>query len=121
MGKKKEFNDFRFEDLNYANISNKYFTMDRVNENEDKIVVKVGEEHLLKTKFGYALILDLYHVLFLKDWQVDENYFGNEVLLTKEFFKPKKWGEHIMFSENEDNLFFEQWLNEQKNNIKQGI
>ena len=38
----KEFNDFRFGDLNYNAINKHYFTMNRVSENEDKIVVNVS-------------------------------------------------------------------------------
>lgn len=65
--------------------------MDRVSEDENKIVVKVADTHLLKTKFGYALILNANNVVFIKDWQVSQNYFGNEVLLTREYFIPKQW------------------------------
>ena len=49
---------------------------------------------------------------FLKDWQVDQNYYGNEVLLNKEFFIPKKWGDFSLeFGYEEDNLNWEEWLN----------
>lgn len=110
MGKRKDFNNFRFDGLNYYEVSNQYYSMKRVNDNKDKIVVKVADCHLQKTKFGYALILDFDTVVFLKDWQVDRNYFGNEVLLTKEYFIPKKWGEHQEFGAGED-LTFNNWLN----------
>ena len=109
MSKKQDFNNFRFDGLNYREQSNKYFTMNRISDNEEKIVVKVASEHLLKTKYGYALILDYIHVVFLKDWQVGCNYFGNEVLLTKEYFIVKQWGEFYDFGE-EENLKFETWL-----------
>lgn len=108
---KKDFNNFRFEGLNHREQSNKYFTMDRINADETKIVVKVADEHLLKTQYGYALILDNAHVVFIKAWQVSENYFGNEVLLTKEFFTVKEWGdfsEH--FDSEEDMLVWETWV-----------
>lgn len=107
---KKDFNDFRFEGLNWRQQSNKYLTMDRVSEDETKIVVKVGSSHLIETKYGYALILDHSHVVFLKSWQVSENYYGNEVLLTKKFFNVKEWGEHEDFEEEPKNLKFEEWL-----------
>ena len=107
---KKDFNDFRFEGLNWRQQSNKYLTMDRVSEDETKIVVKVGSSHLIETKYGYALILDHSHVVFLKSWQVSENYYGNEVLLTKKFFNGKDWGEHKDFEEEPKNLKFEEWL-----------
>ena len=69
--------------------------MRRVNSEETKIVVNVGSHHLQKTKYGYALILDEKHVIFVKNWQVSQNYFGNEVLLTKEYFNVKEWAEWL--------------------------
>lgn len=79
--------------------------MDRLSEDESKIVVKVGDSHLLKTKFGYALILNAEYVVFIKDWQVDRNNYGNEVLLTKEYFIPQKWGDFSdEFEDDEENL-----------------
>lgn len=109
MGK---FNEFRFEGLDARKISNKYMTMKRVSDDKNKIVVKVGDSHILKTKFGYALILNAEYVVFIKDWQVDQNYYGNEVLLSKEFFSPKKWGDFSLeFGYEEDNLNWEEWLN----------
>lgn len=107
---KKDFNDFRFAGLNWRQQSNKYLTMDRVSEDETKIVVKVADAHLSETKYGYALILDYSHVVFLKSWQVSKNYYGNEVLLTKKFFNVKEWGEHEDFEEEPKNLKFEEWL-----------
>ena len=95
--KKEEFNEFRFSGLEYRSKSNKYYTMNRVSEDENKIVVKVADDHLIKTQYGYALILDYSHVVFLKDWQVSCNYFGNEVLLQREFFNVKEWGKHDEF------------------------
>lgn len=108
--KTKDFNNFRFEGLNWYQYSNKYYSMDRVSADESKIVVKVGESHILKTKFGYALILDYSHVVFLKDWQVSDNYFGVEVLLQKEFFIVKEWGTFEDFGDDPENLDFNTWL-----------
>lgn len=105
------FNDFRFEGLNCKNISNKYMTMNRVSDDKDKIVVKVADSHLQRTKYGYALILDHTHVVFLKDWQVDQNYYGNEVLLNKKFFNPKEWGTWEDFFEEPDQLEWDTWMN----------
>lgn len=107
---KKDFNEFRFAGLNYRDKSNKYYTMNRVSDDENKIVVKVADEHLLQTKYGFALILDCSHVVFIKDWQVDKNYYGNEVLLTKEYFNVKEWGDFTDFGEEPENLKWETWL-----------
>lgn len=107
---KKDFNEFRFAGLDYKECSNKYFTMNRVNQDETKIVVKISDSHLLKTRYGYGLILDDKHVVFLKDWQVSNNYFGIEVLLTKEYFNVKEWGDFSEFGADEANLKWETWL-----------
>lgn len=111
MGKKSDFNNFRFQGLNARKKSNKYLTMNRVSEDGNKIVVKVADSHLLETKYGHALILDRNHVVFIKNWQVSENYFGNEVLLTKEYFNVKEWGDFEDFDDEPQNLNFETWLN----------
>lgn len=106
------FNEFRFDGLKCREVSNKYFTMSRVSEDENKIIVKVDDSHIVKTRYGYALILNAEYVLFLKEWQVDQNYYGNEVLLNKEFFIPKKWGDFsLVFEFEEDNLDWNEWLN----------
>ena len=106
----KDFNAFRFAGLDFKEKSNKYWTMERVSADETKIVVKTSTEQIVKTRYGYALILDEKHVVFLKDWQVSDNYFGVEVLLTKEYFIPKKWGEFDEFEDNAENLEWTTWL-----------
>lgn len=120
MSKKANFNNYRFGGLNAHEISNNYISMDRVNEEEDKIVVNVGENHLLPTKYGYALILDVNHVVFLKTWQVSSNYFRNEVLLCEEYFNVREWGNFEDFDENEENLTWDAWLAAAKEQEKEG-
>lgn len=110
MSKKQDFNNFRFEGLNHREASNKYFTMERVSEDENKIVVKVSAEHLFKTKYGFGLILNANHVIFLKDWQVSQNYFGNEVLITRQYFNVKEFGDFEEFGTERENETFEEWL-----------
>ena len=110
MSKKQEFNDFRFEGLNYREASNKYYTMERVSEDETKIVVKVADSHLFKSKYGYGLILNANHVVWLKDWQVSQNYYGNEILLSKKYFIVKEYGDFAEFGYERENETFEEWL-----------
>lgn len=107
---KRDFNEFRFSGLNYKECSNKYLTMDRVSVDETKIVVKIDAGHLVKTKYGFAVILDDKHVVFIKDWAVDMNYYGNEILLTKEFFTVKEWGDFPDYADNDENLNWEHWV-----------
>lgn len=107
---KKDFNEYRFAGLDFKSASNKYWTMKRVNADESKIVVKVAESMLQPTRYGYALILDDKHVVFIKDWQVNINYFGCEVLLTKEYFNVKEWGTWESFGDEPQNLEWAEWL-----------
>lgn len=111
---KKQFNDFRFDGLNAVQISNKYLTMKRVSDDENKIVVKVALSHLKSTQYGWMLILDNKHVVFLKPWQVNINYYGNEVLLDRNYFNVKEFGEWDEFIEEPQNLNFDTWLNAAK-------
>lgn len=106
-----DFDNFRFEGLNASTYSNKYLTMKRYSENLEKIVVKVGDNHLMRTKYGFALILDHSHVVFLKSWQVNQNFYGNEVILSKEYFIIKEWGTHEEFSEEDPKEYsWEKWV-----------
>lgn len=107
---KKNFKEFLFKGLNVKDKSNKYLTCDRVSADETKIVVKVADSHLVPTRYGWALILDYSHVIFLKDWAVNQNYFGNEVILTKQYFNVKEWGAHEAFCDDEENLSWDTWL-----------
>lgn len=106
----KNFNDYRFAGLEYESASNKYYTMNRISKDESRIVVKVGASHLIETKFGYALILNHDYVVFLKDWQVNQSFYGNEVIIDKKYWLPKQWGCHENFGYDEENLIFENWL-----------
>lgn len=110
MTKKTEgFNDFRFSGLNWFEQTNKYLSMERVSKDESKIVVKVDANMIKETKFGYALILDMNHVVFLKPWQVSDNYYGVEVLLNNEFWEVKEWGNFTDYGVNEENYEFDNW------------
>lgn len=106
----KDFNEYRFAGLDFKSASNKYWTMKRVNADESKIVVRVDKSMLQPTRYGYALILDDKHVVFIKDWQVNINYFGYEVLLTKEYFNVKEWGTWESFGDEPQNLEWAEWL-----------
>lgn len=111
MNKQNTFNDFRFEGLDHKEASNKYLTMKRVNAEGTKCVVKIAPKQIVKTKFGWALILDRTHVIFVKDWQVSvSNYYGIEVLLDKEHFVIKNWGVYEEFFDDNEFLNFEKWV-----------
>ena len=108
--KKQEFNNFRFEGLNAHQISNKYLTMNRKSNDDSRLVVKVDYSNIRKTQYGYLLILNNTHVVFLKDWQVSDNYFGTEVLIDKKYFNVKEFGNWEDFGIDETYLIFENWV-----------
>lgn len=107
---KNDFNEYRFEGLHFRSCSNKYFTMKRVSDNKNKIVVKVADNNIIKTAYGYALIIDDKHVVFLKNWQVSQNWFGTEVLLDRNYWNIKEWGNFPEFIGNEESYDFDKWL-----------
>lgn len=98
--------------------------MDRVAFDESKIVLRVPDERLIKTKYGYAFILNYHYAVFLKEWQVNKNNFGIEVVLNKDYFLPKTFGCHPQFSGCFDNLKWENWVSlakEQSEEDKDGL
>lgn len=120
------FNDFRFGTLNYRKQSRGYITMDRISFDKKKIVVQVPDERLLRTKYGYALILNMVNVCFIKDWQVNISPFGNEVLLDKDYFKPQRFGSFNEFNDLPDDAYmtWNEWLDiakEQEKTDEQGF
>lgn len=109
------FIEWLLGDLEYRKISNNYVTCKRFNETKDKIIVKVAGSHLFETQYGYGLILDARHLVFLKSWQVNSNYYGNEVLLSKKYFNVKEsTKEFDEFFEDEEALKWEYWLESAK-------
>ena len=107
----KKFDNFRFEGLEPREFSNNYLTLKRVSQDENKIVVNIAESHLLRTKYGYALILDNTHVVFIKDWQVNNGYYGFEVILDRNFWNVEEWGGFSEeFSECAENYDFNTWV-----------
>lgn len=107
-----DFNKFRFEGLDARCYSNKYMTMKRVSDDESKIVVKVADEQVFETQYGFGLIINRTHVVWLKSWQVSVNWYGTEILLNKDYFKPteskREFENYLYDPENES---WETWLN----------
>ena len=111
----------KFEGLNLKQLTNKYYTCDRVNADETRIVVRVAVNQLFRTRYGYGMILDRNHVVWLKDWQVsisyakdgDGDYFC-EVILNKDYFNAKEWGEFNDYGDDAANLEWAAWLDAAK-------
>ena len=109
--KLSDFDKFRFEGLGVKDRSNQYWEIDRVNHLGNKIIVKVDDVHIFPTKYGYGLRLDDNYVVWLKDWQVNINYYGTEVLLTEQYFIPKEFkSREYIFDEVSENRNWNTWL-----------
>lgn len=107
----KKFDEFRFSGLHARMYSGKYATMSRVSDDESKIVVKVAEGQVFETRYGYGLVLNAENVLWLKGWQVSDNYYGVEVMLMKESFKPSKSSfPRDEFGHDTESLDWNAWL-----------
>lgn len=88
---KKDFNNFRFSGFDVYNRSNKYLsTKNRINNDETKAIIRIADVHIFKTQYGYGLIIDANHIVWLKEWQVSDNWFGIEILLDKNYFNVKE-------------------------------
>ncbi len=85
-----EFQNYRFEGLNWNKASNKYYSVEQYNKNSDNAIIRVSDDHLIKTQYGYGFKTDADNVVWLKDWQVNQNYFGNYVLANKKYWKESK-------------------------------
>lgn len=117
----------KFEGLNLKKISNKYYTCDRVNADGTRIVVRVATGQLFRTRYGYGMILDRSHVVWLKDWQVSISYdkdglgdYFCEVIINKDYFNVKQWGEFNDYSDDAANLDWQAWLDAAKDQQAHG-
>lgn len=104
-----DFNAFRFAGLEHYDVSRRFMSMNRIDAEKTRVVIRFAESHVFKTQYGYGLILDRTHVLWLKDWQVSDNCYGVEVVLTKQYFTPKAAAKPFSdFDDNPDMLAWEE-------------
>ena len=106
----RDFNNFRFEGMS-PSYEKHSINAKRISEDGNKILVDVAPEHLFKTRYGFALILDRTHVVFIKDWCVLNGSWGHTlVLLNRQYFNVKEWGEWGEFDEESELGDFDAWL-----------
>lgn len=105
-----EFNDFRFKGMKWIDASNKYILVERISEDEKKVIVRVADNQIFRTKYGFALIIDHNHVVFLKEWQVDNQIQFYNILLNEEYFNVKEFGEHEDFGDSDGLDNFKKWV-----------
>lgn len=110
----KKFDEYRFAGLHLHEASNKYLGIRHISADGNKIALRVGQAHLCPTKFGYALILDQHHVVFIKDWQVGTTWFLEGecpvVVLDKAYWKVREFGDWSEFFGDEPKMHdFAEW------------
>ena len=105
----KGFNQDDFQD--YSNKRIKYVGS-MVNDDESKILLVVSPAQLRETKYGYSLIIDAEHVVFIKSWQVlgtcYERMNSYLIVLDRNYFSVKEFqfaGQADEFGEAEENSF----------------
>lgn len=124
-----DFDAYRFGDMRPSRPSNKYYEVDRINKSGDKIIVTVPNDRVFQTKYGYGLVLNADHVLWLKNWQVGQaKYFNGSgydvqtnVLLQKQYFNPQKSNyERSDYSYEAKNLTWKEWESVAKARARNG-
>ncbi|MGY3725662.1 hypothetical protein SAMN05421767_1587 [Granulicatella balaenopterae] len=94
------------DDGQIVNVSNRFNKLlgSHVSADENNVVVRVGSNHIRKTKYGYLLIVDAHHVVFFKDWQ----NWGHPkrcnsfiINFNREFYKVKEYGDFSEFFSDE--------------------
>lgn len=103
--------DYTFKGFNpeqFLKCSNKYveLTGSHVSEDGNNVVIKIAPNHVIPTKFGFAIIVDAKRVVFIKHWQVWGTSFKDSsyiVSFNRQFYQVKEWGDHSAeFGEYED-------------------
>lgn len=84
-------------------LSNKYNQLKgpHVSKDGDNAVVNISPSHVFPTKYGYGVIVDQSHTVFVKPWQVwgrNRDNGGYVVNFNRQYYNVKKWGNHDGFS-----------------------
>lgn len=102
--------DYKFKGFapeQFRKNSNRFteFRGSQVSTDGENVVVLVGADHVFPTKYGYGVIVDASHVVWVKSWQVwglnrAKNAYA--INFSKAFYSVKEYGD---FSDNfSDNL-----------------
>lgn len=106
---KKNYKEL-FKGLKAKKLDKQYVLLQRYNKDFSKIVVKVGDSHLIENNASYTLILDQTHAILIDKEQVNCNEFGNEVLINFEDWNVKIYGPFDDFGPNEEITKFDFWV-----------
>ncbi|WP_261372858.1 hypothetical protein [Lactobacillus jensenii] len=88
------------------------------------VVVRVAWNNIIKTRYGFAMIIDRNHVVFGKNWQLWGNGQWNEdivVSFNRQFFSIKEFGDFEEFAEEGDIKSFDDLVEMAKAQEKQDM
>lgn len=79
--------------------SNKFMKLvgNHVSKDGNNAIIRISDNHIIQTRFGYAVIMNHDTVVFIKEWQVlgRPRYSDDYVInFNREYFTLKKWGDH---------------------------
>lgn len=104
----KDYTFKGFAPEQFRKYSNQYAYMvgSHVSEDGNTAVIKIAANHVIPTKYGYAVIVDAKRVVFIKHWQVWGTSFkdGSYIIsFNRQYYQVKEWGDHSEeFGEYED-------------------
>ena len=80
-------------------VSNKYNELkgNHVSKDGNNAVVNISGEHVFRTQYGYGVIVDAEHTVFVKPWQVWGQNRANQgyvINFNKDYYNVKKYGDH---------------------------
>ena len=86
-----KFDKFRFAGMDIVDASNQYYRVSAVSNDESKIIVNFGPEHVKKTPYGYAVTVAEGKTVYVKDWAVNDSWKagGMLVMFDKAYYKPR--------------------------------
>lgn len=77
---------WNFEDVFEADEV--YFFNNRISKDKKEVILKISEDKVFETKYGFGIYLANNKVIFINNWQLSINFTGEtEVYLKKEYFK----------------------------------
>ena len=115
-----------FTEDQFKAYSNNYskFTGKHVSDDNNHVVVRVAWNNIIKTRYGFAMIIDRNHVVFGKNWQLWGNGQWNEdivVSFNRQFFNIKEFGDFEEFAEEGDIKSFDDLVEMAKAQEKQDM
>lgn len=100
-----KFKGFKAEQVKKLSNQYKELVGQHVSDDGNNAVLKIAAGHVFKTRYGYGVIVDATHVVFIKDWQVwgfsrdQQSYIIN---FNRDYYQVKEYGDFPDFEHYED-------------------